>query len=177
MLQSDTLVTSSSVGDPARRLKPHGPPEVRFWAKVRRGSSDECWLWTGYIGREGYGYFQFSTKNARKAHRVSWELANGPLPPGAGYHGTCVLHRCDVRHCVNPAHLFLGSNADNMADMVAKGRAKRGEAHFWAKLTEAAAREIIVRYAGGGESHRSLAAKYGVTKSTITNVLSGRTWV
>lgn len=60
------------------------------------------------------------------AHKVAWEIANGPIPEGNGYHGKCVLHRCDNPACVNPGHLFLGSHDDNMADMLAKGRARKG---------------------------------------------------
>lgn len=104
------------------------PIERRFWSLVQRGAVDDCWLWTGHRDPKGYG--QIAAGGYRgghlPAHRVSWELAYGPVPLGDGYHGACVLHRCDNPSCVNPQHLFLGSHLDNMLDMKRKGRAAGG---------------------------------------------------
>src|SRR5687768_198156 len=91
--------------------------EERFEAKVRRTGS--CWLWTCPPDRCGYGFFRVGRKKWR-AHRVAYELYVGPIP-----RGLLVLHRCDVPACVNPQHLFLGTDADNGADKKAKGRAPR----------------------------------------------------
>jgi len=94
---------------------------VRFFALVAVAGPDECWLWRGGVqksktrGRGGYGWFWLG--KAQHAHRVSWLLHHGPIPEGK-----CVLHRCDVRRCVNPAHLWLGTKADNNRDRDAKGR-------------------------------------------------------
>lgn len=93
------------------------PLAVRFWRRVNK--TEGCWLWTGARqnrgGRAGGGYGLIDGKN--HAHRVSWELTHGPIPPGM-----CVLHKCDVKHCVNPEHLFLGSPAQNTRDMLIKRR-------------------------------------------------------
>lgn len=95
------------------------PIAERFWPKVDVRGHEECWEWTASRKERGYGVFSRPGHNngALKAHRVSWELANGPIPDGL-----CVLHRCDNPPCVNPAHLFLGTIADNNRDMSLKGR-------------------------------------------------------
>lgn len=98
---------------------PRRPMAERFWSKVDR--SGDCWQWTAHVYGSGYGHFQVSHRHPSKAHRVAWFLTFGKIPAGMS-----VLHRCDNRRCVNPAHLFLGTNSDNMADKVAKGRQARG---------------------------------------------------
>jgi hypothetical protein len=89
----------------------------RFWSRVAEGEPDECWEWIGARGPQGYGMFQVKIRMARRAHRISYELAHGPIPEGMQ-----VLHRCDNPPCVNPAHLRLGTARDNTYDMLAKGR-------------------------------------------------------
>lgn len=151
------------------------PVEERFWEKVHK--TDTCWLWIGNIVG-GYGHIRRGDR-AAKAHRVSWEIHNGPVPSGEGSHGTCVLHRCDVRNCVNPDHLFLGTNTDNMRDMAAKGRAgfrPRGESSTLSKLTAAQVVQIRERYAGGGATYKELAARFGVSKHAIYHVIKRHTW-
>lgn len=90
------------------------PPEIRFWKYVNK--TDSCWEWIGARRRDGYGRIRVGNF-FEAAHRFSWELVYGDIPSDL-----CVLHRCDVRFCVNPDHLFLGTNRDNIDDMVKKGR-------------------------------------------------------
>lgn len=94
----------------------HSPVEGRFWSKVLKGTDQECWLWNASRIKDGYGKFSVSGVY-QQSHRISWQLTNGPIPDGL-----CVLHRCDNPPCVNPNHLFLGTNLDNVRDMFAKGR-------------------------------------------------------
>lgn len=150
----------------------------RFWAKVDRRGADECWPWTGAHLPHGYGLLR--APHARRnlhAHRVAWVLKHGREVPA----GLCVLHRCDNPPCCNPAHLFLGTQVDNIRDRVAKGRSYRGlgEQNGSAKLTEADVREIRARYGyygKAGQSQPALAIKYGVRQSAISAVIRRKTW-
>jgi transcriptional regulator with XRE-family HTH domain len=129
---------------------------------------DACWPWTAALTTTGYGSFGGNSGGA--AHRVAYVVANGPIPDGLG-----VLHRCDNRQCCNPAHLFVGSQYDNMRDMAAKGRTGRitGERSVRAKLTDAQVDEIRGRRQAGA-TLKSLAAEYGVTSAHLSHVMSGR---
>lgn len=148
------------------------PLELRFWFRVNRGEPAACWVWTGQMQKDGYGFISKDSQ-LTLAHRVSWELHNGPIPAGL-----CVCHHCDNRPCVNPSHLFLGTAADNAADKVAKGRCPKsapgvqGELHGSAKLTADAVRAIRV----SRESGTVLARRYGVSPEAIRLARLGRTW-
>jgi hypothetical protein len=171
---------------------PHAPPDVRLWRRVdKRDIPGGCWLWRGTTSG-GYGLLRTAGRNVQ-VHRFSYEIAHGAIPEGV-----CVLHRCDVRNCVNPDHLFLGTRVDNNADMVAKGRQvagdrngshlhperrPRGERHPRAKLTEDQVREIRRRHAPAyhgphraPNSMRALAQEFGVSKSVLRNIVTGKTW-
>jgi HNH endonuclease len=132
--------------------------------------SNGCMLWLGAKTTGGYGHLRVHKQN-QKAHRVAWELARGPVPEGF-----FICHVCDVPACVNPDHLFLGTNADNMQDCAAKGRTARGEKSGMHKLTEDQVREIRQRYSEGGVSQRTLAGAYGVSIGVINTVIHQDAW-
>lgn len=149
--------------------------EHRFWLKVDKRGPDECWEWTGAPLADGYGTLEVGSggiRNPTRAHRMSWCLANDrDIPPRL-----FVLHRCDNRLCVNPQHLFLGTQAENMADMVAKGRSNYGEAHPQAVLSRHAAR-IICRMAVSGKwKQREIAAGFRISRSQVSQIRHGRRW-
>jgi hypothetical protein len=141
------------------------PLALRFAEKVTPHKSG-CHHWTGSIMPNGYGQIHSSGRTAY-AHRVAWELANGPIPDGE-----FVLHNCDNRRCVNPAHLRLGSFQDNMDDMTGKLRHAHGARNGHAKLTVAEVR--LIRFMGG--SHSSIAKHFGVTQSLVTMIRTRRIW-
>lgn len=136
-----------------------------------------CHLWTGSISSQGYGIITRGNNTVGRqhfaAHRISWELCNGAIP-----HGIAVLHKCDVTRCVNPEHLFLGTQADNMRDMDAKGRRRNspmpGEANGFSKLTEARVREAR-KLRAAGWIYKDIAARLGVSTSAAFDVCN-RSW-
>lgn len=138
-------------------------PET-FWAKVDK--SGDCWLWTGTRDRIGYGHL--GARWARPdtlAHRISWRIANGPIP-----HGLMVLHKCDVRPCVNPDHLYLGTQKENARDRHERGRAAPMPSRR--KLTD----EQVAEIRSSDEKLRVLAERFGVGVSTIGAVRTGQNW-
>src|SRR3954468_12409974 len=119
---------------------PRIPLETRFWAQVDKRGPDECWPWTGCYRSNGYGMIARGGRHSQEqAHRISFELHNGPIPATARRADSFVLHSCDNPACVNPAHLRIGSARENTHDMVARGRrycvSLPGEMHPNAKLT------------------------------------------
>jgi hypothetical protein len=144
----------------------------RFWSKVDQRGPEDCWLWTGAKNEHGYGVMRPEGRRTGptvKSHRVSLTLA------GVDIEGLVVRHSCDNPPCVNPAHLSVGTKADNSADMVARGRSPRGSRSGASKLTESQVVEIRARCAAG-QLHRVVAADYGVSRVTITNIATGKTW-
>ena len=151
---------------------PRVPLAERFWDKVNK--SDGCWTWTAASNEKGYGVIGAGNGRNVLAHRASWSLAFGPIPDRLK-----VLHRCDVPSCVRPDHLFLGTAADNTADMIAKGRMRhsprRGESNYRARLTDERVR-YIRQERTRGRTLASLAAEIGVHLSTIHYASNGKNW-
>lgn len=152
-----------------RMAQPVGPGE-RFWAKVVKAGPDECWKWTASMTRTGYGTFGFSGGATYLAHRVSFFLAHGRWPE------PCCLHRCDNPGCVNPAHLFEGSQLENVADMDRKKRRARGVALRRNRLSEADIPVIRALHEWSGFTNREVAEEYGVATNTISEITAGRNW-
>ena len=132
--------------------------------------SGDCWNWTGGIGHEGYGDLNFNHKKYL-THRFSYELHNGKIPEGK-----LVCHKCNNRKCVNPDHLYAGTQKQNSNDMILAGTLIHGKDHCHAKITEKDAVEIQRLYAQGGWTHRTLAEKFRINHSNIGNILRGTRW-
>ena len=129
-----------------------------------------CWLWSGGLNKDGYGHFS-RPGIPRRAHRAAWTIFKGKIPTGI-----FVLHKCDVRACCNPDHLFLGTPKENMDDMDKKGRRVvcTRETTSVSKITTAQAQEILVRRKSG-ERGRDLAREYGVSEQLVCCIYKGRT--
>lgn len=140
--------------------------EKRFWSKVDVRAPGDCWEWMCGKRRGGYGGFSLNRKTVR-AHRVAYELAHGPIEKGL-----LVRHKCDNPACCNPNHLEVGTNADNMADMVARGRSLKGPENPKSKLSEA----DVLKIRDDPRMPREIADEYGVSGSTISRIKRGADW-
>jgi hypothetical protein len=145
--------------------------EKSFWGKVDVRGPNECWLWRGYCDGDGYGCFCINGK-VELTHRLAWMFTTGAMSK------VNVLHTCDNPRCCNPAHLFEGTQADNVADMCAKGRRGRhdGERNGRAKLTQEQVTAIRTTYAVGGVTYPELGRQYGVSAGEIGHIVKGRVW-
>lgn len=149
-----------------------------FWSRVDRSDPEGCWP---YAKRTVYGYGQVTVrKRSVHAHRVSWAIHNGPIPKGM-----FVLHSCDNRPCVNPAHLRVGTHQENMDDMTRRGRAAGqytyapapvGELSHGSKLTDADVVEILATYRRLYGMGKRLADRFGVSSACINKIVTGQTW-
>lgn len=145
------------------------PLAERFSRFVEPEPNSGCWLWIGSRHGKGYGHFRTAHGAVEKAHRVAWRLFVGQIPDGKQ-----VLHRCDVPSCVNPSHLFLGTNADNLADRQAKQRQARGSRVWTVRLSEESVRYI--RNLAELFTRAAIAERFGVSKSTVRGILTRKTW-
>lgn len=137
-----------------------------------------CWLWNGYVSKSGYVRFKFRS-TMFLAHRVSWILYRGEIPKGSGHHGICVLHKCDVRKCVNPDHLFLGTQSDNVQDCIKKKRhrAMCGENHGNSKLTMIQVRKIRkMRKKNPSLTYKKIGSIFGVSEFIIWGIITNLTY-
>lgn len=153
------------------------PPEERFWTNVVK-CDDGCWRWTGSKTDKGYGRIGINGKTV-KAHRYSYEIHH-PITKPMNENELVILHRCDNPACVNPAHLRLGTQQDNIDDKMIKGRGRwncsKGEQNGKSKLNETQIIEIRNRYAAGGTTYRKLATEYGVHHSTVGPIINHENW-
>ena len=149
-----------------------------FWDRVHSAPQGDCLIWKGYRNKRGYGYITMDGKPLY-AHRIAWEMEHGAIPKGM-----YVLHRCDEPSCVNVNHLFLGTQANNMADMVSKGRQskgvlhgikRRGELNGKSKFTE---EQILAMLAlrKAGETQDSVARQFGTNQGYISDIENGKVW-
>lgn len=145
--------------------------EARFWKCVDK--TGNCWLWTGYTLDSGYGGLKVKSKFVL-AHRYSWMIHKGTIPDNL-----FVLHSCDVRNCVNPDHLFLGTSLDNMKDRDNKGRQAKHEKNGMAVLTSYQVKEIIRKYNDKLKptSYRKLSKEYRVHYTQIARIVKRKHWV
>jgi len=157
------------------RWKPHMSVERRFDSLNCPVPWSGCWIWIGYGTKEGYGRLGIKGKKFL-AHRLSYQRFIGPIPDGL-----LVLHKCDEPSCVNPAHLFLGTDADNTIDKLSKGRQakgpqhsiwSRGENHYATTLTEENVRAILA----DGRAQHAIASDYGVSQTNISMIKRRKTW-
>lgn len=162
--------------DPGNRAE--APIQERLGRHFKKLGPNDCWLWLSTTNANGYGLIAAGRKGEGQllAHRVAWEIANGPMPKGTWV----VMHMCDMPACVNPAHLKLGTQTDNLRDMRSKHRDHegfaiepiRGEAHHCANFTEADVRAIRA----STESSTVIAERYGVHRTSIIKIRSRKTW-
>lgn len=144
----------------------------KLWSKINKCSKSECWEWQGTKTTAGYGVIRINYK-LQYAHRLAWELSNNIKIPKKGV----ICHSCDNPGCCNPSHLFLGSQADNLADARQKGRLPsiEGEAHHNTHISEDDVRQI--RYLGyTNMSKKKIGERFGISRQAITDILYKRTW-
>ena len=143
----------------------------RFWTHVNKKTKPECWEWTASL-RNNYGQFHLGGK-PETAHRYSWMIHYGEIPAGEMRGTMCVLHHCDNTICVNPNHLFLGNQKDNVLDMHMKGRNANviGTNNPMCRISDSTIREIRARYAFGSETHQQIGDDMRISKTHVGQII------
>lgn len=154
-------------GQPLRYIKHHykRPESPVLWIEQDCGYPTPCHVWQWCTDHKGYGRGLERQGQRTRAHRQAWIATYGPIPDGLW-----VLHRCDNPPCVNPDHLFLGTHADNMADMVRKGRSTLGQRNGQAKLTD---EDVVAIRTATDTTQVALAARYGISQPYVSRIRSG----
>lgn len=150
------------------------PLDQRFWHKVARAGTDECWLWRAARVNTGYGIIGSggSTHRMLLAHRVSWEIHSGQrIPPGG-----VICHTCNNKACVNPAHLYCGTHATNASDARRDGVGPQGERHGMARLTTEQVLEIRRLHASGAYLQKELAERFNTGQNNISRIVRRLRW-
>lgn len=151
-------------------VRPQTPIENRFWPKVDIRGADECWNWLSTLTKQGYGTIWDNDRQLQKrAHRLSWEIHHGPIPDGS-----VIRHLCHNTSCVNPAHLAVGTHADNGHDQLTNPNRPFGETHGTAKLTDIDV--LRIRSLRDTQSQSVIAKEYGVTQALISHIQIRRIW-
>lgn len=147
----------------------YGTPMDRFFASISPEPNTGCWFWMASTDYDGYGKLTVTTDKKRpiRAHRFSYEHFKGPIPPGA-----LVCHRCDVPSCVNPDHLFVGTNSDNMMDCIRKSRTACGQSHYKTKLTDYDVWDI--RHSPW--TNEEIAEMFGLRLTHVRRIRRGEVW-
>lgn len=143
---------------------------IEWWPKDRVEQRGECLIWLGKTDRDGYGTWSSKVPGGPRVHRIAYIINKGPIEKGL-----LVCHTCDVRNCVNPNHLFLGTNKENTADRHAKGRDIRGERHHKSKLTKENVLEMRRIYKERGHI-REIAKNFGVCYATAREAIQNISW-
>jgi hypothetical protein len=146
-------------------------PEDRFRRRLASAARvNECWLWNGYLDKDGYGTFAVTHKHTKKAHRYSYELNVGPIPQGL-----CVCHRCDTPSCVRPGHLFVGTMTDNDADRDSKGRQAKGESSGTSRFTNEQIRDMR-NLRAQGLTQQAIAELFNTAQPVVSRIVLMKAW-
>jgi hypothetical protein len=148
------------------RTKPLTPVKERFESKISMEPNTGCWLWTGTTNDKGYAQIRIDGIY-KYAHRLSWKFNRGPIPQNLQ-----VLHKCDTPSCVNPLHLFLGTQKDNMQDAKKKGRTPLGERNGMVKLTG----EQVIKIRQDNRTHEAIAKEHMVSRAIISMIKERKRW-